>query len=156
MDYSDYQLEERLVEETNPIKFIKTFLLNNRLENTKPSVMLRYKDELVDTVRIYLDASLDLHAYQLVKINLRTSVNECIQMAMERFDLTGGGSASPDHYFMMEVLVDQEVRKRVMSGDELPLQIIKLSRRVRFIPYIAISSSVFLNKLNFEIGITMQ
>ncbi len=83
----DYQIEERLVDETNPIKFIKAFLVTNKMEGVKPSIVLRYKDEFVDTIRIYPDSLLESYGHQLVTVNLRTTVLDTVHMALERFEI---------------------------------------------------------------------
>lgn len=50
----DYQIEELIVDETNPIKSIKSALLNsNNLDGPKPSIILRYKDSDNESIRIY-------------------------------------------------------------------------------------------------------
>jgi hypothetical protein len=50
----DYQIEELIVDETNPIKSIKSALFNsNNLDGPKPSILLRYKDSESESIRIY-------------------------------------------------------------------------------------------------------
>jgi hypothetical protein len=83
----DYQIEERLVDEASPIKFIKSFLLTNKMEGVKPCIVLRYKDEFVDTIRIYPDSLLESFGHQLVTVNLRTTALDTVQMALERFEI---------------------------------------------------------------------
>jgi hypothetical protein len=83
----DYQIEERLVDEAAPIKFVKQFLQTNRMEGVKPCIVLRYRDEFVDTVCIYPDSALESYGHQLVTVNMRTTVLDTIQMALERFEI---------------------------------------------------------------------
>lgn len=50
----DYQIEELIVDESNPIKAIKTALFNsNNLDGLKPSIILRYKESESESIRIY-------------------------------------------------------------------------------------------------------
>jgi hypothetical protein len=50
----DYQIEELIVDETNPIKSIKSALFNsNNLDGPRPSILLRYKDSENESIRIY-------------------------------------------------------------------------------------------------------
>ena len=49
----EYQIEEKIVEETNPIKTIKSALTNPNFEGTKPSILLSYKDQIAENIRIY-------------------------------------------------------------------------------------------------------
>lgn len=49
----DLQINEKIVVESNPIKTIKSATLNNNFEGTKPSILLRYKDQNTENIRIY-------------------------------------------------------------------------------------------------------
>ena len=122
----EYQIEERLVDEASPIKFIRSFLQTNKLEGVKPSIVLRYKDEFVETVPVYPDSVHEVRGHQPVTINLRTTAQEMIQTAMEKFVIS---ASLLEQFCLVEMLVDQDVTKRVMNADEFPLQIIKQSRR---------------------------
>jgi hypothetical protein len=46
-------IEEKSVDETNPIKSIKSAALNNGFEGSKPAIFLRYKDKSSEYIRIY-------------------------------------------------------------------------------------------------------
>lgn len=47
------QIDEKIVDETNPIKNIKSAVLNSNFEGTKPSILLRFRDEYTENIRIY-------------------------------------------------------------------------------------------------------
>ena len=86
-NYDECQIDERLIDEQNPIKFLKAFLVSNKMEGVKPSIILRYKDEFVDALRVYPDLPRESYGYQYLTLNMRTSAHETIQMALEKFDI---------------------------------------------------------------------
>jgi hypothetical protein len=86
LNESECQIDERLIDEQNPIKFIKAFLVSNKMEGTKPSIILRYKDEFFDTIRIYPDTLREQYGYQHLTINMRTCVYETIMMTLEKYE----------------------------------------------------------------------
>ncbi len=50
----EFQIDELVIEEANPIKSIKSsFSPNNYFESSKPYILLRYKDESIENIRIY-------------------------------------------------------------------------------------------------------
>lgn len=49
----DLQIDEKIVEDANPIKTIKSSTLSSNFEGTKASILLRYRDQNTENIRVY-------------------------------------------------------------------------------------------------------
>lgn len=82
--------------------------------------------------------------YQTLKINLDTTVQETLRMALEKFKI---GAENIDKYNLVEVSIDQDMSERILGLDERPVQIIQKSRKVG--EQLAIEMSV--NEINVRL-----
>lgn len=120
----EYQVEEALVDEVNPIKSIKSNCCN--FDNmTKAAIILRYKESESENIRIFPGVIKESSTYQTVIINLKTTVNETIEMALEKF----GINKKIDKFSLIEVLLNHDLNERLLNSNDCPLQLIRKLRK---------------------------
>lgn len=112
-------VEEKIVDESNPIKSIKA------LAAPKPTILLRYKDNESENIRIYPGVIKDTSCYQTILINSQTTVLRTIKMALEKFQI----NKQVNQFSLIEVLLDQDVNERLLNANDYPLQLIKKLRK---------------------------
>ncbi|XP_023931570.1 diacylglycerol kinase theta-like, partial [Lingula anatina] len=115
--------EERELDEVEP-------LLGRQLrtEGKRPSIFLRYKERDPDQgyIRVYPGGLRNNMGPKNIPVTKETTAVEVIQMALGKF---GVEMTDPEHYELIEVLLDRGVAERRMEAKERPWQIIQQTRK---------------------------
>ncbi|XP_066297998.1 diacylglycerol kinase theta-like [Branchiostoma lanceolatum] len=89
-------------------------------EGKAPAVCLRFSNKghgEKGMIRVYPGMLRVAVAYKTIPVTNTTTVDEAIQMALEKFGLR---EEDPSYYSLVEVLIDKGVQERVMQRDEYP------------------------------------
>jgi hypothetical protein len=66
--------------------------------------------------------------YQFVTLKSKTTVEETIQLALEKFNLK---DSNQDNFSLIQVLLYHGINERTLNNDECPLQLLQQLRKVK-------------------------
>ena len=109
------------MDESSPIKSLKAGQLTSRFSG----LLLRYKDNESENIRIYPGVIKEASCYQTILISSQTTVLRTVALALDKFQI----GKQADQFSLVEVLLDQGVNERLLGAGEQPLQLIKRLRK---------------------------
>ena len=109
------------MDESSPIKSLKAGQLTSRFSG----LLLRYKDNESENIRIYPGVIKETSCYQTILISSQTTVLQTVALALDKFQI----GKQADQFSLIEVLLDQGVNERLLGAGEQPLQLIKRLRK---------------------------